>query len=436
MLIKITNYLKKYSLILLFIVLILRILLLLLSIQRNNEAEKVTFDYYFAGSTETCAIYNDFYVAYLPDCNGFQKGSLLRIIGREDKELANEFWPKKKIDVLEIKTIYISRASFYYWFINARQLFLNIRGYLQASIMRYFSYEENILAVGMLMGTGGSNSEKLRQQFKIIGMQHVMAVSGYNVAMIGGLATLISCRFGRFKQFFIWILVLLPYIFMTDLSASVVRAFVSAVLGIIGKNLFFRQKNNLYLLFLTSWLMLMLKPIYIFNISFQLSMTATLGIILFMPIFSTADFWSNLSMGSFDLSSLPGLKIFYESLLNTVAAQVFTLPILLYHFVEFSILSLVANTFLLWLTPLITLGALFFISQSLFLGRIYYLQLALSWFLLVPLKLFLRGVAFFAQYQQLFFSGIKFNLSEVTVWCLGAILLYIYLKKNYVLKSI
>ena len=85
--------------------------------------------------------------------------------------------------------------------------------------------------------------------------------------------------------------------------------------------------------------MLVVNPSWIYDVGFQLSFAATLGIITLQPFIHSK------------LSRLPGF--IDEVLSTTISAQVFVYPILIASFGQISIISLITNLLIIWVVPLI-----------------------------------------------------------------------------------
>lgn len=138
-------------------------------------------------------------------------------------------------------------------------------------------------------------------------------------------------------------IVALFYVLTFRGEAPIIRASIMAILTSLtvwGSH----TTPSLFILFLTSSLMLSFKPEWLGNLSFQLSFGATLGIILFYPYF----------MARFQFKS-EWASAFWLSF----SAQIFTAPLLLINFRELSLFSLPLNTLVACLIePIMFLGVL------------------------------------------------------------------------------
>ena len=111
-------------------------------------------------------------------------------------------------------------------------------------------------------------------------------------------------------------------------------------------------------LFLAGFIMLIINPYLVYDIGFQLSFMATLGLLLILPRFET-----NLLEGKYVVK----MKEFF---LATLATQIAVLPLLMYHIGEVSLIALAVNVFVLPMVPVAMLltfltGGLWFLSTSL-----------------------------------------------------------------------
>jgi competence protein ComEC len=167
---------------------------------------------------------------------------------------------------------------------------------------------------------------------------------------------------------------------LTGLSASVVRASVMGCLVIFA--LFQgRKSDGLQMLLVSGFLMVLLNPMILLgDVSFQLSFLSTLGLLVLLPLWE--DFFNRLP------------PIISESLAVTLAATVFTLPIVLYNFGRFSLISPLANIIFLPLIPLIMVTSFFALIGSIIF---YPLSILFVGVCTVFLFLLIEGVGLIAE---------------------------------------
>lgn len=200
---------------------------------------------------------------------------------------------------------------------------------------------------GILFGTKATLSKSLLQDLISSGTLHIVALSGMNITLLSSLVGTIFLKFfHRRIASFITIVIIIGFIFFVGASPSVIRAGIMGGIGLLAVVL--GKKNwPLYAWILAVISMLVLNPSWITDLSFQLSALATLGIILFgskkthvmnRQMNSTTEGRTFLHPLS---SNLKGLV--EENLRISLSAQVFTIPIFLFHFHRISLISPVAN---------------------------------------------------------------------------------------------
>ena len=218
------------------------------------------------------------------------------------------------------------------------------------NIYKIFPDPEASLLAGILLGVDTGLPKDLQQAFKDTGTAHIIAISGFNIAIIAGLfATFFSRIFGQARGSIIAILGIAFYTFLVGADAAVVRAAIMGGLSLIIRQAG-RRNDGLNALMLSALIMSIFNPNIPWDVGFQLSFFATLGLILYAEPFQN---WAvNLitrftSPGTAQKLAAP----ISEYILLTLAAQITTLPIMAYHFKRISLVSLIANPFILPVQP-------------------------------------------------------------------------------------
>lgn len=206
--------------------------------------------------------------------------------------------------------------------------------------------------------TGDIDDWLLAMEFRKVGLGHILAISGFHFALLAGMLGFLLRAFlpPRFAYLILLALLLFYFIFL-GLSPSVLRAFIMITLYVLGLILK-RQSDPLNLLGVALLIELILDPITIHHIGFQLSFLATLGILLFHPLFnrllqpflpirkySQLKQMPRLDQHGYLLSS--SIRV---ALALNLAVHLTTLPAMLFIFHSFPLLSLPYNLFL---TPLL-----------------------------------------------------------------------------------
>ncbi len=219
------------------------------------------------------------------------------------------------------------------------------------NIYLIFPDPEASLLAGILLGVDTGLPKDLQQAFKNTGTAHIIAISGFNIAIIAGLFfTLFSRTLGQVRGSIAAILGIALYTFLVGADAAVVRAAIMGGLSLTIRQ-FGRRNDGLSALMLSAALMAaFMNPNIPWDVGFQLSFFATLGLILYAEPFQE---WAvrvitrYTSPGAAQKLASPISEYF----LFTLAAQLTTLPIMAYHFKRISLVSLIANPFILPVQP-------------------------------------------------------------------------------------
>ena len=218
---------------------------------------------------------------------------------------------------------------------------------LRKRIINFFnsslSPSHSALMLGIVFGIKQEMPQTFYENLKISGVLHVIAASGMNVTMVGGfLASIFAYFLKRQLALILSVFGILFYAFMAGLEPSIVRASIMGIL-VFGSQIIGRQNASFLGLFMAGFLMLFINPSILFDIGFQLSFMATLGLIYLRPLFFISSKAKNLIRKS----------IIGEDLTTTLTAQIFTLPILLANFGTYSLVSIAVNAIVLWTVPIL-----------------------------------------------------------------------------------
>jgi len=262
------------------------------------------------------------------------------------------------------------------------------------------------LGVGLLLGVKQALGDDLETAFRQTGIIHIVVLSGYNVMLVVGffwwLSSWVLPQRGRIIFGLVGITL---FALLVGLSATVVRASIMAAILLMGK-LIGRTYDVLRALLFAGAMMVLINPyILLYDIGFQLSFMATLGLVLVLPQFE-----STLATHSTQLK-------FRDLFFATVVTQIFVLPLLMYHIGEVSLVSVVVNMLVLPVVPvamLLTFVTGLVGSVSTTLGMLF------GFVAYLPLQL----IIFIAE----LFSAFPFavvTIPKISVWVV--VLLYVIL---------
>lgn len=213
------------------------------------------------------------------------------------------------------------------------------------------------LAGGMLLGIEAGIPKELYEKFNLTGTSHVIVISGSNVALVTGVMMGVGIwLFGRRGALWPTLGGLALYTLLVGADAAVMRAALMGGLFVIATVLG-RQGTALVSLAAACWLMTLWNPLMLWDVGFQLSSTATVGLILMGPALleSFRAWWSILGRSMRRWRAIPDGSVsdflspnsvgdlLRDALLTTVAASIATYPLIVFYFGRLSLISLLSN---------------------------------------------------------------------------------------------
>jgi competence protein ComEC len=275
------------------------------------------------------------------------------------------------------------------------------------------------LLSAITLGYKNDLEAQTKQVFSQAGVMHVMALSGFNVAVIALVLNYMlvffdRSRAGRILKAILIILVIWLFVFVTGLSPSVTRAAVMISFVLIGK-LMHRQINTYNILFASAFFLLTVSPSLITDVSFQLSFAAVLGILLYQPII-------------YRLLTIKNRAIDWIWNICSVscAAQLTTLPLTLLYFHQFPVYFWLTNLYVVPLVSVIICAAGFFLLIS-FIDP---LLLIIGKILAILLTVLYKSVVFveilpLSLVENIHISGIQAILLFAAIVCWGAYVIHL-----------
>lgn len=207
-------------------------------------------------------------------------------------------------------------------------------------VSRVIPEPHSSLLGGLVVGAKQSLGEELLDDFRATGIIHIVVLSGYNVTIVAEALMRFFAFLPRVASLWVGAGSIVLFAIMTGAGATIVRASIMALLVILARATG-RTYEMIRALFVAGFVMVLWNPkILIFDLSFQLSFLATLGLILLPPIFEK------------HFKFVPSKFQLREFALATIATQIFVLPLLLYKIGELSLVALPVNLLVLIFIPL------------------------------------------------------------------------------------
>jgi len=232
-----------------------------------------------------------------------------------------------------IKVLTTGQGSFFW------RAMYKLQDSFMARINSLFPEPQASFEAGLLVGARKGIPPELTAKFNITGLTHIIAISGYNIAII--IVAVMWClkSLPRKIGFIIAIGAIVLFTLFVGASPSVVRASIMGILGLIALN--YGRQNNIHITILfTAFFMVLWNPKTLWwDVGFQLSFAAVLGLIYVAPLFKKyAD-------------KLPETLGFREAIVMTMSAQIMALPIIIYNFGRLSLIAPLANLLVAFAIP-------------------------------------------------------------------------------------
>ncbi len=199
---------------------------------------------------------------------------------------------------------------------------------------------EDMLASGILFGTRAILSPEWQDAFIRTGTIHIVALSGYNVSIVAeGIMRAFRLFLSALASSVAGVFAIISFVVMTGASSTAIRAGIMGGLALAAR-LIGRPYDIARALLVAVILMVFINPkILVFDVSFQLSVIATLGMIYIAPILSRKLYW------------IPFVS-FREIVSATIAAQIAVLPFILWRMGTLSLIALPVNILILPFMPI------------------------------------------------------------------------------------
>lgn len=196
------------------------------------------------------------------------------------------------------------------------------------------------LGLGFLVGLKSSVSPQLDDQMKLLGLTHIVVASGYNLTILVRLSRRIFAKSSHYQMTAASLALIFCFVLITGFSPSMTRAAFVAGLSVLVWY-YGRRIHPALLISFAAAVTGVYNPLYVWgDLGWWLSFLAFAGVMLLAPLLQRRIFGENEP------------KLIGQVVLETVCAQLTTLPLILLIFGDLSVLSVVANVLVVPLIPL------------------------------------------------------------------------------------
>ena len=251
-----------------------------------------------------------------------------------------------------------------------RNIIFGTRDYILTTLEKNISgADESSLAKALLIGYRLDLDKDLVQAYSNVGVVHLIAISGMHLALIYYFLVWLFAKIpiikkSKFTRLIIVLSCLWFFSLLTGAPASVLRSAVMFTFIAIGDS--FNKKNSIFnSLAVSAFVLLCYDPFMLWDVGFQLSYLAVLGIVIFQKYIYNWFYFKNKFLNeAWKLASV------------SLAAQLLTLPICIYYFHQFPLLFLLSNLIAIPLSTIILWGCIAIVVLSpisfaaLYLGKL------------------------------------------------------------------
>lgn len=229
---------------------------------------------------------------------------------------------------------------------------LGVKQYLDKFLQSSLEEKNVGIIKGILLGDDSSLEEENLEQYRKLGIAHILAISGLHIGIITGFLLFILGKINiNYKiSSLIVIVFIFIYGYIVDYPPSILRASIILSFLMLSR-IIYKRPDYINILSFVALILLVYQPLWIFDIGFQLSFVCTLFIIVLTPKINNAIF-SDVRFGKL-ISPL-------------LAVQIGIAPILIYNFNYIAATSLIANLILIPILSYLFISVIFLIGLSLF----------------------------------------------------------------------
>jgi competence protein ComEC len=290
----------------------------------------------------------------------YQYGDVLEIRGKLQEPMVFEDFNYKEYLAKEgiylvvyypgVEILEANQGNFIY------QAIFKFKNKIKQSIEQIMPFPEISILEAITLGNKQMLSDELKETLNITGTRHIMAISGMHIIILSEILLFLLIGLGLWRQQAVYFAlgILILFIIMVGAPASAIRAGIMGGILLIAQSIG-RLSDSGRIVVFAAVIMLIFNPLLLrYDVGFQLSFLAVLGIIYLKPIF---DNWLEKVLKKEQLNGL------VQIITMTLAAQIAVLPILIYNFGKISFISPIANVLIVPTLPFImSLGLAFNIS--------------------------------------------------------------------------
>jgi competence protein ComEC len=256
-----------------------------------------------------------------------------RMIYKGDEvQVTGRLYPSRGSNQATIAYAKLTRLS------AGRSIFADINRRFSAGMQSALPEPQASFAMGLLIGQRNTLPAELTTALTTVGLVHIVAVSGYNLTILTRAASRLKLG-SKYQKLVLSLALIAGFVLITGFSASIIRAAIVSALTLWAWY-YGRQIKPWVLISFAAAVTALWNPFYIWgDLSWYLSFLAFFGVLVIAPLIS-ARFYKKQP------------KLLTLVVLETLSAEIMTLPLIMLTFSQISIIALLANALIVPLVPL------------------------------------------------------------------------------------
>ena len=331
---------------------------------------------------------------------------------------AETYWMSKGISHLgfitdeDFSLLDFQQVGFFKRFTDATRTYI-------INVLDEFSDDHTGILKALLLGEKGDLSTEIKDQFANAGAMHLLAVSGLHIGIIAFLLLFLFEQFPRvlssLTAHILVLIILWIYAILTGLSPSVTRAVLMFSLLILSR-LATGQYDAVNILFFSAFIVVSFDPLVIYDIGFQLSYLAVLGIFIFQHRFvALIPFRSK------------ALNWFWQGTCIGISAQLATAPLSLYYFHQFPNYFVLSNLGVMLISAILMFTSIIYVVTY----QLNFLKVVLLFVLSILISILIQFIAWIDGLPWSVARGFELHFVQILIYFLAILFLLNYKKSKW-----
>ncbi len=418
--------------------------------QLANNNDQITIDYILlhqvVDQRTLCHATSGIFDFYIPHCTRYKVGDDLLVTGRVRQDTVKQEYGQKRLSIQSIVQIRPDKVSGNYVISSFLHIIDVYEASIRAALAGILVEPYSSISEGIMFGSFTHFPTSIIANLKTVGMQSLFSLSAYKATIVAEFAERFIKKFmekstWKKPKISIPFVILFIYLVISGFTLSLLRMVLLVIGSWLAQHIFYRQFSKIYSFCIITVLLLCCFPFSLLDIGFQLSTTATLGVLLFSPLFlslkkmmgvrkSAKNAGKNTAVPQNNNIQKRGRMFFkerfihflicianvvYENFVLVVCFQLLSFPLLVYYFGSVTLCSFLFQCLFLWTMPLLVVLVIITAHLAVILPLFFATLFAalLTFIEASYLQLIVSSIQFFGSLPTL---QLHFELWQVAMW--------------------